>query len=84
MKVLVFKDGLSKEITGETGKYWLCGEERFRKLGRSFLEVREISVEPKEPENAEAREEAAPEQPKKRAAKKKKKAEVSGDGEHGV
>ena len=46
MKVLVFKDGSTREITGEAGKYWLCGEERFRRLSDSVAEVREIE-EPK-------------------------------------
>lgn len=69
MKVLVFSNGVTKEITGDAGKYWLCGEERFRKAGRQFLEVREIA-------------EAAPAQ-KKKPAKKKKAAEVTEDGERG-
>ena len=71
MKVLVFANGITKEITGDAGKYWLCGEERFRKAGKQFLEVREIP-EPK----------AAP-KPKKKAAKKKKAAEATENGEHG-
>lgn len=71
MKVLVFSNGITKEITGDAGKYWLCGEERFRKAGKQFVEVREI------PETEEAP------KPKKKTAKKKKAAEVTEDGEHG-
>lgn len=69
MKVLVFANGITKEITGDAGKYWLCGEERFRKAGKQFMEVREI------PDTK-----AAP-KPKKKAAKKNKSAEVTEDGE---
>lgn len=71
MKVLVFANGITKEITGDAGKYWLCGEERFRKAGKQFTEVREIP-EPEETPNT-----------KKKAAKKKRKTEVPEDGECG-
>ena len=71
MKVLVFANGITKEITGDAGKYWLCGEERFRKAGKQFVEVREIP-EPEETPN-----------PKKKSAKKKKKTEGPEDGECG-
>ena len=45
MKILVFADGSTREITGDGGKYWLCGEERFRKLGKSVAEIREIPAD---------------------------------------
>ena len=74
LKVLVFSNGVTKEITGDAGKYWLCGEERFRKAGKQFLEVRDI---PEEEKNSKKR--TPPE--KKKTAKKKKAAEVTEDGE---
>lgn len=42
MKILVFRDGNTRAITGEDGKYWLTGEDRVRKLSASIAEVREI------------------------------------------
>ena len=68
MKIIVFKNGNTREITGEEGKYWLTGEDRVRKLSGSIAEVRDV---------------AAPEKPKKKAAAKKKKAEAEADGERG-
>ena len=70
MKILVFKDGSTREITGEQGKYWLTGEDRVRKLSRSIAEVRDIPEEPAEEtgEKPEAKKPAA----KKKTAKKKK------------
>lgn len=68
MKIIVFKNGNTREITGEEGKYWLTGEDRVRKLSASIAEVRDV---------------AAPEKPKKKAAAKKKKAEAESDGERG-
>lgn len=56
MKIIVFKDGNTREITGEAGKFWLTGENRVRKLSAQIAEIRE------EPD----------EKPKKRTAKKKK------------
>lgn len=47
MKFLIFKDGSTKEITGDEGKYWICGEERFRKLGRMISEVQETAAKKK-------------------------------------
>ena len=67
MKILVFKDGSTRQITGELGKYWLTGEDRVRKLSRSIAEVREIP----EAEQADAPAETAAEPEKKPAAKKK-------------
>lgn len=83
MKVLVFSNGVTKEITGDAGKYWLCGEERFRKAGKQFLEVRDVpeAEEPVEiqPKSGEKRASS----PKKRASRKKKEAGVVEDGECG-
>jgi len=76
MKVLVFSSGATKEITGDAGKYWLCGEERFRKAGKQFLEVRDFPEEEKEPKKRTS-------PAKKKTAKKKKAAEVTEDGERG-
>ena len=70
MKVIVFKDGSTREITGDTGKYWMIGEDRVRKLSREIAEIKEIS-EPSEKAPAK----------KKPAAKKKKAAEAKEDGE---
>lgn len=87
MKVLVLKSGIAKEITGEEGKYWICGEERFRKLGNSFTEIREVP----EPLHVEVNAKAPAEiggsvtaaAKKKPSASKKKKAEAKKDGERG-
>lgn len=68
-KVLVFRDGTEREITGETGKYWLCGDAKFRKLGSAILQVEERAG--KQTEDApEAKAE------KKTASGKKKKKEA--------
>nr|MBQ4458486.1 hypothetical protein [Clostridia bacterium] len=56
MKILVFKDGNTRAVTGEEGKYWLTGEDRVRKLSAQIAEIREVPDE----------------KPKKRTAKKKK------------
>lgn len=65
MKTIIFKDGKSVNVTGEAGKYWLCGELRVRKLNKSIAEVRELPDE----------------KPKKKTSRKKKDAEVEADGE---
>lgn len=56
MKIIVFKDGNTRAITGEDGKFWLTGEDRVRKLSAQIAEIREVPDE----------------KPKKRTAKKKK------------
>ena len=56
MKILVFRDGSTRAITGEAGKYWLTGDDRVRKLSAQIAEIREVPDE----------------KPKKRMAKKKK------------
>lgn len=56
MKIIFFKDGNTRAITGEVGKFWLTGDERVRKLSAQIAEIREVPDE----------------KPKKRAAKKKK------------
>ena len=45
IRFLVFPDGERREITGETGKYWLCGETQFRKA--RALEIVEEKAEEK-------------------------------------
>ena len=70
MKELVFVNGEKKRITGEEGKYWLCGDERYRKLSPTVSGVEET---PDEKTGS-----------KKRPAKKKKKSTevvTDGDGE---
>lgn len=74
MKIIVFKDGSTTEITGESGKYWLTGEERVRKLSEAIAEITET---------AEAEEKPKAEAPKKKTAKKKKKTEDAEDGDCG-
>lgn len=56
MKIIVFKDGNTREITGEDGKFWLTGDDRVRKLSAQIAKIREVPDE----------------KPKKRTAKKKK------------
>ena len=74
MKKIIFRDGSTKKITGEDGKYWLTGEDRVRKLSDAIGEVREAE---------EAAEAAKAEAPKKKTAKKKKKTEDAEDGDCG-
>lgn len=74
MKKIVFKDGSTKKITGEAGKYWLTGEARVRKLSETIAEIAET---------AEAEEQPKAEAPKKKPAKKKKKTEDAEDGDCG-
>lgn len=61
MKIIVFKDGNTREITGEAGKFWLTGDDRVRKLSAQIAEIREVPDE----------------KPKKRTAKKKKAEEAA-------
>lgn len=77
VKILVFRDGSTREITGEAGKYWLTGEDRVRKLSGQIAEIREIEVT-----ETEAAEQEKP-APKKKTTRKKKKTEDAEDGEHG-
>lgn len=71
MRILVFRDGSTREITGELGKYWLTGEDRVRKLSKQIAEIREV------PEPVEAK-------PKKKSTRKKKEStEEKGDGKRG-
>ena len=70
MKQLVLTDGRKLEITGEDGKYWVCGERRFRKLSPAICEVRDAQ-------------EKKPAPKKKTAAKKKEATEVASDGDNG-
>lgn len=61
MKIIFFKDGNTRAITGEDGKFWLTGDDRVRKLSRQISEIREVPDE----------------KPKKRTAKKKKAEEAA-------
>lgn len=89
MKIIVFKDGNTRAVTGEEGKYWLTGEDRVRKLSGSIAEVREIEVP--EPVNlklatnppAKLSGEVGAVKTGKKTARKKKTTEAEGDGERG-
>lgn len=87
MKIIVYKDGNTRAITGEAGKYWITGEERVRKLSGSILEIREvpdpveIRVAP-EAAPAELHGSASAAKPRKKNTGKKK-TEDTGDGERG-
>ena len=81
MKTIVFKDGSKKVITGEEGKYWLCGEERIRRLSRQIAEISDIpEILPADEPEAEAEK---PAQKPKKKSERKKKTEASDDGERG-
>jgi len=60
-KFIIFHDGRKKEVTGETGKYWICDSVQYRKSNSDIADVvvERITVpkEPKEPEQAEETEE---------------------------
>lgn len=47
MRKIIFKDGTSREITGEEGKFWLTGEARVRKLSDAIAEIAETAEAPK-------------------------------------
>jgi len=87
MKILVFRDGSTRAITGEAGKYWLTGEDRVRKLSGSISEIREvpetvkIELSVSAPADLGAYIETA--KPKKKTTRKKKKTEDAEDGERG-
>lgn len=75
--MLVFKNGKERIITGEDGKFWICGDERFRKLGKQIAGVKEEAI------TAESTPEAKP-KPKRKSTKKKKEAtEAQADGDVG-
>ena len=49
-RILVFRDGTTKTITDENGKYWICGKTQFRKSNPDIVEVKtEKAEEKKEP-----------------------------------
>lgn len=85
MKIIVFKDGSTREITGETGKYWLCGEERVRKLNRQIAEVTEAQDAGTDCRAASLCAETEKKAPaKKKAAAKKKKAAAAESKDGGM
>ena len=69
-RILVLHGGERVRITGEEGKYWLCGDRRFRKLSHSVHSVEEAEIQ-------DATAEAVEEEPVpvKKTSKKKKKTE---------
>ena len=88
MKIIVFRDGSTRGITGEEGKYWLTGNERVRKLSREIAEIREVpdpvKIELKAEAPSDIGGELAAEKLKKKSSRRKKEdAEVKGDGERG-
>lgn len=86
MKIIVFKDGNTRKITGEQGKYWLTGENRVRKLSDSIAVVREIpdpvevTVSASAPADMGA---SVVTGAAKKKSTKKKKTEDNADGERG-
>lgn len=48
--VLVFRSGKRRDVTGEEGRYWVCGKTRFRKGSPEILRVEEKAA--KKPEGA--------------------------------
>ena len=88
MKIIVFKDGSTRAITGEAGKYWLTGDDRVRKLSGEIAEVREVpepvKIKLSATAPAEIGGELLAEKPKKKSTRKKKAdTEVAADGERG-
>ena len=88
MKIIVFKDGSTRAITGEAGKYWLTGDDRVRKLSGEIAEVREVpepvKIKLSATAPAEIGGELRAEKPKKKSTRKKKAdTEVAADGERG-
>lgn len=64
-KYVVLAWGEKREITGEEGKYWLCGDTRIRKLSESILRVESATED--EPPKGKA--------PDKKTTAKKRKTE---------
>lgn len=75
-KILVMINGDRHAITGEQGKYWICGDTGFRKLSKQIAFIEEAEI-PDEEAVVEAKAAAETElEPKKKpASRKKKKAE---------
>ena len=42
VKILCFEDGTELAVTGQKGKYWICGETQFRKANPSILCVKTV------------------------------------------
>lgn len=81
MKIIVFRDGTEKIATGEQGKYWLCGDERFRKMSKQIADVRETKAESAEEAANTLKATAAPKTKKK--TEKKRKTGDKEDGDSG-
>ena len=76
-KILVMINKDRHTITGEQGKYWICGDTGFRKLSKQIASVEEVEI-PDEEAVVEAKAETEIEsKPKKKPASRKKKAEPS-------
>ena len=46
---LVLTNGEWRKVTGEAGKYWICGDTQIRKINRSIVRV-ETAADEAEPE----------------------------------
>ena len=64
-RFIVFHDGSKKEITGETGKYWICDSAQYRKMNSDIAEV----VEEKVPAQKDQKQEKASRSKKESEAK---------------
>lgn len=86
--VLVLHNGEKLPITGEEGKFWICGERRFRKLSHSISGIEKAQIAPAVEEHEESLAEAihdvknvvAQADKKKTAPKKKKPATPKAEG----
>lgn len=77
-KILVMINGDRHTVTGEQGKYWICGDTGFRKLSKQIASVEEVEIFDEEAEvEAEVTPEPEAEPKKKPASRKKKKVEPS-------
>lgn len=58
-KVLLMKNGAEYEITGDNGRFWLCGNTQFRKASSMIAEIKTIKepAKGKKTDKAEAEEE---------------------------
>lgn len=42
VKILCFEDGTELAVTGQKGKYWICGETQFRKSNPAISGVKTV------------------------------------------
>lgn len=65
-KILVMQNGARYEVTGENGKYYLCGEVSFRKANPQIAEVVKEKVKEIIPEEMPEEKEVKEEKPKRK------------------